>query len=423
MAEQKSRGTRGVRRRAGAAKEQARGGARKATEETGSTVAKATKGVTDASGEVTDQAQGSDESSEGGSDRGSRDSRTMREELSSIVRETAIEVLGPVMRTATKSAAKYAVRKAPEMAMERVLPKLRELQSSVEDAGGVGAFARDTLGSESEGGGLSKLKQLGRGDQDSDKASERVPEQESVDVAAPLETVYQQFTQLDDFAELLSGGDVVDEQENERIVWTKEDENATAVVTFHRLDDRLTRVMVSYDREPQNFAGKALSALHTSKRGLRSDLARFKALVEMGELEDGDGGSAASEGDQDEPRGSQEEESSQEEPESEEYDDEESYDSEEEEEPEAESGEIVDAESEEIPDDDAENEEIPDDETESEEIPDDEIEEPPEAESEPEPDEEPEPPKPRRRPAPKRAPRRRAPAKTTKSPRARAKRS
>ncbi len=86
----------------------------------------------------------------------------MREELSSIVRETAIEVLGPVMRTATKSAAKYAVRKAPEMAMERVLPKLRELQSTVQDAGGVGAFARDTLGSESEGGGLSKLKQLGR---------------------------------------------------------------------------------------------------------------------------------------------------------------------------------------------------------------------------------------------------------------------
>jgi hypothetical protein len=417
MAEQKSRGTRGVRRRAGAAKEQARGGARKAAEETGSTVAKTTKDVTDASGEVTDQAQGSDESSEGGSDRGSRDSRTMREELSSIVRETAIEVLGPVMRTATKSAAKYAVRKAPEMAMERVLPKLRELQSSVEDAGGVGAFARDTLGSESEGGGLSKLKQLGRGDQDSDKASERVPEQESVDVAAPLETVYEQFTQLDDFAELLSGGDVVDEQENERIVWTKEDENATAVVTFHRLDDRLTRVMVSYDREPQNFAGKALSALHTSKRGLRSDLAHFKALVEMNELgrEDGD---APSDEDQDAPRGrrraSRQRESSQEEPESEEYyDEEDSYDSEEEEEPEAGSGEIVDAESEEILDDDAESEEIPDDE----------IEEPPEAESEPEPDEEPEPPKPRRRPAPKRAPRRRAPAKTTKSPRARAKRS
>lgn len=395
MAEQKSRGTRGVRRRAGAAKEQGRGGARKAAQETGSTLAKTTKGVTDAPGDITDQAQGSDESSEAGSDRGSRDSRTMREELSSIVRDTAIEVLGPVMRTATKSAAKYAVRKAPEMAMERVLPKLRELQSSVEDAGGAGAFARDTLGSGSEGGGLAKLKQLGRGDEESDKASERVPEQESIDVAAPLETVYEQFTQLDDFAELLSGGDVVDEQENERIVWTKEGENATAVVTFHRLDDRLTRVMVSYDREPQNFAGKALSALHMSKRGLRSDLARFKALVEMGELEGEDGGSA--DGDQDEPRGSQEEESSQEESEDEEFEDEEPYEGEDE--PEAESGEIIYADEEDEPDD-AESDESP------------------EAESDSEPDEEPEP-KPRRQPARKRAPRRRAPAKTSKSPRAR----
>jgi uncharacterized membrane protein len=409
MAEQKSRGTRGVRRRAGAAKEQARGGARKATEEGGSTVAKATKGVAGAPDEVADQVQGSDESSEGGSDRGSGETQTLREELGSIVRETLLEVLEPVMRSATKSAAKYAVRKAPEMAMGKMLPKLRELQSTVQDAGGPGAYAKETLGSGSEGGGLSKLRQLGRGDQDSDdedsgQASERVPEQASVDVAAPLEAVYEQFGQLDDFAELLSGGDIVEEQENERIVWTNEDEDATAVVTFHRLDDRLTRVMVSYD-QPQNLAGKALSVLHTRRRGLRSDLARFKALVEMNELgrEDGD---APSDEDQDAPRGrrraSRQEESSQEEPENEEYDDEEPYDSEEEEEPEAESGEIVDAETEEISEDESE--------------------EPPEAESDPEPDEEPEP-KPRRRAAPKRAPRRRAPAKTTKSPRARAKRS
>jgi hypothetical protein len=400
MAEQKSRGARGVRKRGGAATEQVRGGASKAAQEAGSAVSKTAKGVADAPGEMADQVQGSEEGSGGGSNRRGGDSQTMREELGSIVRETAIEVLGPVMRTATKSAAKYAVRKAPEMAFERVLPKLRELQSSVQDAGGAGAFARETLGSGSEGGGLSRLKQLGRGDEDSEKASERVPEQESVDVAAPLETVYEQFTQLDDVAELLSGGDIVDEQENERIVWTKEGENATAVVTFHRLDDRLTRVMVSYDQEPQNFAGKALSALHTRKRELRSDLARFKALVEMGELEREDGGGAASDGDQDEPRGRQqssgEEETSAEESEDDEYD-EEPYDAEEEE-PEAEGDEIIDAESEEIP-------EAEDDES-------------PEAESEPEPDDEPEP-EPKRPPARKRAPRRRAPAKPRKSPRAR----
>ena len=106
----------------------------------------------------------------------------------------------------------------------------------------------------------------GRGDEDSGKASERVPEQASVDVAAPLETVYEQFAQLDDFAELLSGGDIVEEQENERIVWTNEDEDATAVVTFHRLDDRLTRVMVSYDRAAELCRQGAVSASHAQER-------------------------------------------------------------------------------------------------------------------------------------------------------------
>ena len=396
MAEQKSRGARGVRKRGGAATEQVVGGARKAAQGAGSTAARTAKGVTDAPGEVADQVQGSDEQSDAGSDRRGGESQTMREELASIVRETAVEVLGPVMRSATKSAAKYAIRKAPEMALERVLPKLRELQSSVQDAGGAGAFARDTLGSGSEGGGLSRLKQLGRGDEDSEKASERVPEQESVDVAAPLETVYEQFTQLDDFAELLSGGELVDEQENERIVWTNEGEGATAVVTFHRLDDRLTRMMVSYDQEPQNLAGKALSALHTRRRGLRSELARFKALVEMRELEREDGGDAPSDGDQGEPRASRGEESSQEESEDTEYEDEEPYDAAGEDEPEAESGEIVDDEEEDEPED----------------------EESPVAESDSEPDEEPEP-QPKRQPARKRAPRRRAPAKAGRSPRAR----
>jgi hypothetical protein len=410
MAEQKSRGARGVRKRGGAATEQVRGGARKAAQGAGSTAAKTAKGATDAPGEVADQVKGSDEQSDGGSDRKGGESQTMREELGSIVRETAVEVLGPVLRSATKSAAKYAIRKAPEMAIGRALPKLRELQSSVQEAGGPGAFARETLGSGSEGdeggGALSRLKQLGRGDEDSEKASERVPEQESVDVAAPLETVYEQFTQLDDFAELLSGGDIVDEQENERIVWTNEGEGATAVVTFHRLDDRLTRVMISYDHEAQNFAAKALSALHTRRRGLRSDLARFKALVEMNELEREDGDGAASDGDQDEPQGSQEES------EDEEYEDEEPYEGEDE--PEAESGEIVDSDEEDEPE--AESDEIVDAEEEDE--PEGEGEDEPEAESDSEPEQEPEP-KPRRQAARKRAPRRRAPAKPRKSSRAR----
>ncbi len=394
MADQKSRGGRGIRRRAGAAGEQTRRGAGKAVDEAGSTVSGTAKGVADAPGEAADEVQGGRDR-ESNSDR--QEPTTVREELGSIVRETAMEVLRPIMVSATRSAAKYAVKKAPEVALESVLPKLKELGSNIEEAGGAGAFARGTLSSASEGGGLSKLKQLGRGDGADQKSSERVPVQESVDVAVPLERTYERFIQLDDFAELLSGGEVVEEQENERIVWTSGDESATAVVTFHRLDDRLTRVMVSYDEQPQNIASKALSALQSRKRPLRSDLARFKAQAEMDELEreDEDGGSTRSSDQGEAPRRRRRSSRAQE-SEEDEYGEDELNEGEVEEEPEAEG----------------------DEEPEAEEIPEAEVED--EGEFEDEPEEEPAP-KPKRRAAPKRAPRRRAPARSSKSPRARAK--
>src|SRR5919201_5010862 len=42
--------------------------------------------------------------------------RTVRAELASIVRESALEVLGPIARKATTRAAKYAVSKGPSLA-------------------------------------------------------------------------------------------------------------------------------------------------------------------------------------------------------------------------------------------------------------------------------------------------------------------
>jgi hypothetical protein len=392
MAEKQSVGARGVRKRAGGAGERARRGVGKVVEETGSRAGDTSKDAADAPGEAVDEVQGGgNRGEESGGDQ--QEPQTMREELGSIVRETAMEVLKPIMVSATRSAAKYAVKKAPEVALKSVLPKLKELGSNIEEAGGAGAFARGTLSSASEGGGLSKLKQLGRGDGADQKGSERVPVQESVDVAVPLERTYERFIQLDDFAELLSGGEVVEEQENERIVWTSGDESATAVVTFHRLDDRLTRVMVSYDEQPQNIASKALSALQTRKRPLRSDLARFKARAEMDELEreDEDGGSTRSSDEGEAPprrrRSSRVQES-----EEDDYGEDELNEGEVEEEPEAEG----------------------DEQPEAEEIPEAEVEDEGEFEDEPAP-------KPKRRAAPKRAPRRRAPARSSKSPRARAK--
>src|SRR5438105_13809378 len=57
------------------------------------------------------------------------------------------------------------------------------------------------------------------------------------------------------------------------------------VVSFHSLDDELTRVMVTMDFVPQGMVEKMASGLRFVKRAVQADLARFKAYVELGEAE------------------------------------------------------------------------------------------------------------------------------------------
>jgi uncharacterized membrane protein len=113
-----------------------------------------------------------------------------------------------------------------------------------------------------------------------------LPVQESIDVVVPLETAYDWFTEFEEYAEVMSRGETVDERPNERIDWRRTDGvEATAVITFHRLSDRLTRVMVTYDYQPQGLLEKTTSLFRTTPRGLNADLMRFKAFVEMSEEE------------------------------------------------------------------------------------------------------------------------------------------
>jgi hypothetical protein len=53
------------------------------------------------------------------------------------------------------------------------------------------------------------------------------------------------------------------------------------VVSFHRLDDNLTRVMVTMEFEPSGMIEKMASGLRFVKRAVQADLARYKAYVEM----------------------------------------------------------------------------------------------------------------------------------------------
>jgi uncharacterized membrane protein len=131
--------------------------------------------------------------------------------------------------------------------------------------------------------------------------------QESVDVNVPVRTAYNQWTQFEDFSAFMEGVEEVkqitdtrlrwraeiagvereweaeiDEQRpDERIAWHAIDGPKNAgVVTFHRLDDSKTRVMLQLEFEPDDALEKTGDALGFVKRRARGDLERFKEFIE-----------------------------------------------------------------------------------------------------------------------------------------------
>jgi uncharacterized membrane protein len=330
-----------------------------------------------------------------------RDERTVRDELRSIVREAAIEVLGPVTRKATTAAAKYAVTKGPELATKTVAPKVKDtLAPKIEEAGGAGELAKGAL-SKVSGSGSGLLSKIGIGGDGADGTGtgkgRRLPVQESVDVAVPLEIAYNQFTQFEDFPEFMHRvekveqrddahlvwhekiwgirreweAEITDQRPNERIAWKSlSGTQTTGVVTFHALSDRLTRIEVNLDFQPQGLLEKTASGFRMSRRALKSDLMRFKAFIEMKDEETGAWRGRVEEGEVAEGPGAEErEETEAEAPVAtepvEEEPEEEETEAEEEEEPEAEEEEEPEAEEEEEPE--AEEEEEPEAEEEPEE--------------------------------------------------------
>jgi uncharacterized membrane protein len=131
--------------------------------------------------------------------------------------------------------------------------------------------------------------------------------QESVDVNVPVRTAYNQWTQFEDFPAFMEGVEEVkqitdtrlrwraeiagvereweaeiDEQRpDERVAWHAIDGPKNAgVVTFHRLDDSKTRVMLQLEFEPDDALEKTGDALGFVKRRARGDLERFKEFIE-----------------------------------------------------------------------------------------------------------------------------------------------
>jgi polyketide cyclase/dehydrase/lipid transport protein len=142
----------------------------------------------------------------------------------------------------------------------------------------------------------------------------RMPVQQAVDVAVPVETAYNQWTQFEEwpqymhrvtrvtmdddctvlFATKIWGktkeftAQIETQRPDERIKWrVSQGITHTGVVTFHELAPRLTRIELNVDVDPGSLIEKAARGMRHIKRAMRADLHRFKAFIEMQELETG----------------------------------------------------------------------------------------------------------------------------------------
>ncbi|MEJ7714379.1 MAG: hypothetical protein WKF40_01220 [Thermoleophilaceae bacterium] len=59
------------------------------------------------------------------------------------------------------------------------------------------------------------------------------------------------------------------------------------MVTFHELAENLTRIEINLDVDPSGLIEKAGRGMRHVKRTVRSELHRFKAFIEMQEMETG----------------------------------------------------------------------------------------------------------------------------------------
>jgi uncharacterized membrane protein len=131
--------------------------------------------------------------------------------------------------------------------------------------------------------------------------------EESIQVDRPLRTVYDQWTQFEQFPSFMEGisevrqlddrhlhwvaefggrrhewdAEVTEQRPDERVAWrnTEGTDNA-GVVTFHRIDDDTTRVMVQMDFVPEGIIEKLGDTLGAPDRRVRGDLERFKEMLE-----------------------------------------------------------------------------------------------------------------------------------------------
>ncbi|HZB42318.1 MAG TPA: SRPBCC family protein [Ilumatobacter sp.] len=138
--------------------------------------------------------------------------------------------------------------------------------------------------------------------------------EQSIEIDVPVRTAYNQWTQFEEFPSFMEGVEsvtqiddthlhwvadiagvrrewdavVTEQHPDERVAWTSTSGTSNAgVVTFHKLDDAKTKVMLQLDVDPEGIVERAGDALGVIRRRATGDLERFKKLIESRGQESG----------------------------------------------------------------------------------------------------------------------------------------
>src|SRR5687767_7494284 len=127
--------------------------------------------------------------------------------------------------------------------------------------------------------------------------------EKSIEVEVPVKTAYNQWTQFEEFPRFMEGvkevkqlddkrlhwkaeiagverewdARITEQEPDMRIAWTSEggSENG-GVVTFHKLDDAHTKVMLQLEFDPEDLVEEVGDKLGFVSRRAAGDLERFK---------------------------------------------------------------------------------------------------------------------------------------------------
>ncbi len=129
----------------------------------------------------------------------------------------------------------------------------------------------------------------------------------SIEVEVPVRVAYNQWTQFEDFPKFMEGvqevrqlddktvrwraeiggkeqeweAEITEQVPDDRIAWRARSGKPNAgVVTFHRIADGRTRLMLQLDYEPEGAVETLGDAVGMVSRRVEGDLKRFKEFVE-----------------------------------------------------------------------------------------------------------------------------------------------